>query len=42
MATEYDGGKYINSPTSPIYNKSNILYNLDLAKQEIRKKDYDE
>ena len=40
MATEYDGGKYINSPTSPIYNKSNILYNLDLAKQEIRKKDY--
>ena len=40
MATEFDGGKYINSPTSPIYNKSDILYNLDLAKQEIRKKDY--
>ena len=40
MAKEFEGGKYINSPQTQIYNKSTLLYNLDLAKQEIRKKDY--
>jgi DNA primase len=29
--------KYINSPESPIYHKSNILYGLNLAKENIRK-----
>jgi len=34
------GPKYINSPESLIYKKSLILYGLDKAKQEIRKKDF--
>lgn len=29
-------GKYINSPETPIFNKSKILYGLDLAKTHIR------
>jgi len=33
-------GKYINSPQSLIYDKSNVLYALDCAKQEIKKKDF--
>jgi len=32
--------KYINTPETPIYSKSNILYGLDLAKEHIRKLDY--
>ncbi len=32
-------GKYVNSPDSPIYNKSQILYGLDKAKSEILKND---
>ena len=31
--------KYINSPDTPIYNKSRILYALDAAKKAIREKD---
>ena len=31
--------KYINSPDSPIYHKSKVLYGLFQAKQEIKKKD---
>lgn len=31
--------KYINSPDTPIYNKSQIIYALDKAKPAIRKKD---
>lgn len=34
------GGKYINSPQSPIYDKSKILYGWDKAKEEIRRKKY--
>lgn len=33
-------GKYINSPQSILYDKSNILFGLDKAKTEIRKIDY--
>ncbi len=33
-------GKYINSPETPIYNKSRVLYGLSLAKETIREKDY--
>lgn len=33
-------GKYINSPQSEVYNKSGILYNLDLAKTEVRRMNY--
>lgn len=32
-----EGGKYINSPQSMVYNKSYILYGLDKAKQHIKK-----
>lgn len=32
--------KYINSPQTPVYDKSRILYGFDLAKQEIRQKDF--
>lgn len=32
--------KYINSPETPIYNKSKVLFGLNFAKNEIRKKDY--
>lgn len=33
-------GKYINSPQTMIYDKSKILFGLDKAKQEIKKKNY--
>ena len=35
---ETETGKYINSPDSPIYSKSKILYGLDKAKQAIKEK----
>ncbi len=31
--------KYINTPESPLYHKSSILYGIDLAKQIIKQKD---
>jgi len=34
------GAKYINSPQTPVYNKSLVLYNLDKAKMEIKKADF--
>jgi len=34
-----DTGKYINSPESPIYNKSRVLYGLSHSKDEIRRLD---
>jgi DNA primase len=33
-------GKYINTPDSPLYDKSAVLYGIDKAKGEIRKRDY--
>ncbi|MEM9937137.1 MAG: DNA primase, partial [Bacteroidota bacterium] len=39
MGDRKDVGKYINSPESPIYHKSQILYGLHLAKKAIREKD---
>lgn len=35
---EQEGGKYINTPETLIYNKSMIIYGLDKAKVDIRKK----
>jgi len=32
--------KYLNSPETPIYTKSRVLYHLDIAAKAIRKQDY--
>lgn len=37
---EVADAKYLNSPQTTVYNKSLILYGLDKAKLEIKKKDY--
>ncbi|MFH1665008.1 MAG: DNA primase [Candidatus Omnitrophota bacterium] len=34
------GPKYINSPESPVYHKSNVLYGLNFSKKGIREKGY--
>ncbi|NNE14987.1 MAG: DNA primase [Saprospiraceae bacterium] len=39
LSTDKKQPKYINSPETPIYNKSKVLYALHLAKTAIRKKD---
>ncbi|MEP0828783.1 MAG: DNA primase [bacterium] len=33
-----DSAKYINSPETPLYSKSNVLYGLNFSRQEIRDK----
>ncbi|MGH9683865.1 MAG: DNA primase [Candidatus Acidiferrales bacterium] len=35
-----DTPKYMNSPETPIYSKSNVLYHLDRAKEALRQTDY--
>jgi DNA primase len=37
---EKSGPKYLNSPETPIYSKSRVLFNLDKARDAIRKLDY--
>ncbi len=37
---EKSGPKYLNSPETSIYSKSRVLFNLDRAKEAIRKLDY--
>jgi DNA primase len=39
-ADEKAGPKYLNSPETPIYSKSRVLFNLDKAKEHIRKLEY--
>lgn len=40
LSKEKDQPKYINSPETEIYHKSNVLYGLYQAKNEIRKHDF--
>ena len=41
LATDEKAGpKYLNSPETPIYSKSRVLFNLDLAKEWVKKFDY--
>jgi DNA primase len=35
-----DQPKYLNSPETPIYSKSNLLYHMDRAKEGIRRQDF--
>src|SRR5580693_3720442 len=35
-----DMPKYMNSPETPIYSKSNVLYHLDRAKESLRQSDF--
>jgi DNA primase len=35
-----DQPKYLNSPETPIYSKSNVLYHLDRAKDALRRQDF--
>lgn len=35
-----DTPKYLNSPETPIYSKSNVLYHLDRAKEALRRHDF--
>jgi len=35
-----DMPKYLNSPETPIYSKSNVLYHLDRAKEGLRRSDF--
>ena len=39
-ADEKAGPKYLNSPETPIYSKGKVLFNLDLAKEWVKKFDY--
>ena len=41
MATDEKAGpKYLNSPETPLYSKSRVLFNLDKAKEAVRKLGY--
>ncbi len=39
VETENSGGKYVNTPETPLYHKSQVLFGLDKAKSEIRHAD---
>ncbi len=39
-SSDLEEAKYINSPDTPLYNKSNVLYGLDKSKTSIRSRDY--
>ena len=37
LTDDDDGPKYLNTPETPIYKKSHVLYGIDLARREISK-----
>ncbi len=37
---DFEQAKYMNSPETPLFNKSNILFGIDKAKSSIRSRDY--
>lgn len=37
---DFEEAKYLNSPETPLFNKSNTLFGIDKAKISIRKRDY--
>ncbi len=39
VETETSGGKYVNTPQSPLYDKSRVLYGIHKAKTAIKSKD---
>jgi DNA primase len=39
VETEHSGGKYVNTPQSPLYDKSRVVFGLNKAKQAIREHD---
>jgi len=38
--SSFEQAKYLNSPDTPLFNKSNILFGIDKAKNAIRSRDY--
>ena len=40
LAKNVDAPKYVNSPETPLFNKSEVLYGLDKAKTSIRRQNY--
>ncbi|HOX60815.1 MAG TPA: DNA primase [Candidatus Magasanikbacteria bacterium] len=39
VETENSGGKYVNTPVTPVYDKSSVIFGLNRAKSEIKTKD---
>lgn len=39
VETEKSGGKYVNTPQTPVYDKSRVVFGLEKAKQAIRQQD---
>lgn len=39
-SSSIEEAKYLNSPDTPLFNKSNVLFGLDKAKSSIRSRDY--
>ncbi|MFA6426922.1 MAG: DNA primase [Candidatus Magasanikbacteria bacterium] len=39
VETEHSGGKYVNTPQTPVFDKSNLVFGLNKAKKEIKAKD---
>jgi len=37
---DFEQAKYLNSPDTPLFNKSNVLFGIDKAKTSIRSRDY--